>query len=218
MAEPNEALNRTSRRLTGDISLPAAHAMLYGAGLTDRDWDKAQVAVASLGFEINPCNMHLDRLAGGVKSSLEEAGLRGWVFHAIGVSDGISMGTEGMKYSLPSRDLIADCDRGSCRRPLLRCAGGGPRLRQEHARLADGHGPAEPARDHGLRRDHPRRALAGPRPEHCLRVRGLRRVPRSERSTAKSSRRSSATPAPARAPAAGCTPPTPWPRRSRPWG
>ncbi len=64
--------------------------------------------MASLGFEINPCNMHLDRLAGGVKSSLEEAGLRGWVFHATGVSDGISMGTEGMKYSLPSRDLIAD--------------------------------------------------------------------------------------------------------------
>jgi dihydroxy-acid dehydratase len=101
-------LNKISRRITQDPSLPAAQAMLYGAGMTDRDFQKPQAGIVSMGFEINPCNMHLNSLAALVKGSLEEAGVKGWIFHTIGVSDGISMGTEGMRFSLPSRDIIAD--------------------------------------------------------------------------------------------------------------
>lgn len=82
--------------------------MLYGAGLTDEDMHKAQVGIASTGWDGNPCNMHLNGLAERVRESVWDSGLVGFVFHSIGVSDGISMGTQGMKYSLPSRDIIAD--------------------------------------------------------------------------------------------------------------
>jgi dihydroxy-acid dehydratase len=82
--------------------------MLYGAGLTDADLQKAQVGICSMWYEGNTCNMHLDRLAAHVKEGVQAAGLVGLRFNTIGVSDGISMGTEGMSYSLPSRDLIAD--------------------------------------------------------------------------------------------------------------
>jgi len=103
-----ERLNRTSARVTQVKSQGASQAMLYATGLGDEDMEKAQVGIASCWFEGNPCNMHLDILAAKVKEGVREAGLVGMRFNTIGVSDGISMGTEGMSYSLQSRDLIAD--------------------------------------------------------------------------------------------------------------
>ncbi len=101
-------LNKYSRRITQDDTLPAAQAMLYGVGLSKEDMQKAQVGIVSTGWEGNTCNMHLNDLAKQVKQGVKEADLVGLIFHTIGVSDGISMGTDGMRYSLPSRDLIAD--------------------------------------------------------------------------------------------------------------
>jgi dihydroxy-acid dehydratase len=101
-------LNKFSRAVTQDDSLPAAQAMLHGIGLTDADLKKAQVGIVSTGWEGNPCNMHLNKLALDVKAGVKEADLVGLIFHTIGVSDGISMGTDGMRFSLPSRDIIAD--------------------------------------------------------------------------------------------------------------
>jgi dihydroxy-acid dehydratase len=101
-------LNRTSRRITRPKSQGASQAMLYATGLREEDLAKAQVGIASCWFEGNPCNMHLLDLSAHVKRGVEEAGLVGMRFNTIGVSDGISMGTEGMSYSLQSRDLIAD--------------------------------------------------------------------------------------------------------------
>jgi dihydroxy-acid dehydratase len=101
-------LNKFSRRLTQDLSQVGSQAMLYGIGLTEKDLDKPQVGIASMGWDGNPCNMHLNALARKVKESVNLTDLIGLVFHTIGVSDGISMGTEGMRYSLISRDLIAD--------------------------------------------------------------------------------------------------------------
>ena len=101
-------MNKYSSRVTQPRSQGASQAMLYGAGLTDADLQKAQVGICSMWWEGNTCNMHLDRLAASVKEGVQAAGLVGLRFNTIGVSDGISMGTEGMSYSLPSRDLIAD--------------------------------------------------------------------------------------------------------------
>lgn len=103
-----QGLNRYSRRITQPKSQGASQAMLYGTGLSDADMDKPQVGIASVWYEGNTCNMHLDRLAVKVKQGVEAAGMVGMRFNTIGVSDGISMGTEGMSYSLQSRDLIAD--------------------------------------------------------------------------------------------------------------
>ena len=101
-------LNKYSATITQDESLPAAQAMLYGVGLKDEDFDKAQVGIVSTGYEGNPCNMHLNGFAQRVKDSVQLNNLVGLIFHTIGVSDGMSMGTKGMSYSLPSRDVIAD--------------------------------------------------------------------------------------------------------------
>ena len=101
-------LNRYSARLTQEKAQGASQAMLYATGLADEDLDKAQVGIASCWFEGNPCNMHLLDLAAAVKEGVREADLVGLRFNTIGVSDGISMGTDGMSYSLQSRDLIAD--------------------------------------------------------------------------------------------------------------
>ena len=101
-------LNKHSKRLTQDESQPASQAMLYAVGLTDEDMSKAQVGIASTGYDGNPCNMHLNNLAAEVKIETKIAGLVGLGFNTIGVSDGISMGTSGMNYSLVSRDIIAD--------------------------------------------------------------------------------------------------------------
>jgi dihydroxy-acid dehydratase len=102
------ALNKFSSRITQPKSQGASQAMLYGTGLSTEDMDKAQVGIASVWYEGNTCNMHLNDLAAHVKQGVTAAGLVGMRFNTVGVSDGISMGTEGMSYSLQSRDLIAD--------------------------------------------------------------------------------------------------------------
>ncbi len=101
-------LNRYSRRITQVPAQGASQAMLYATGLTRPDMDKAQVGIASMWYEGNSCNMHLNDLAAKVKEGVVAADLVGMRFNTIGVSDGISMGTDGMSYSLQSRDLIAD--------------------------------------------------------------------------------------------------------------
>jgi len=101
-------LNKYSKTFTQDPTQPGAQAMLYGIGLTDEDMQKAQVGVASMGYDGNTCNMHLNDLAKLVKQGIWEENLVGLIFHTIGVSDGMSMGTDGMRYSLVSRDVIAD--------------------------------------------------------------------------------------------------------------
>ncbi|MCE9604624.1 MAG: dihydroxy-acid dehydratase [Planctomycetia bacterium] len=101
-------LNKFSSRITQPKSQGASQAMLYGTGLTEADMNKAQVGITSLWYEGNTCNMHLNVLADKVKEGVTAAGLVGMRFNTIGVSDGISMGTDGMSYSLQSRDLIAD--------------------------------------------------------------------------------------------------------------
>jgi len=102
-------LNKYSKTLTQDVTQPAAQAMLYAIGFKEEDFNKAQVGIASMGWDGNPCNMHLNDLATSVKKSVDATeGILGLRFYTIGVSDGISMGTDGMRYSLVSRDIIAD--------------------------------------------------------------------------------------------------------------
>src|SRR5436190_7110651 len=107
-------LNKYSRTITQDPTLPASQAMLYGTGLTELDLKKAQVGIVSTGFEGNTCNMHLNALAGEVKQAVWDQELVGLIFNTIGVSDGISNGTEGMRYSLVSREVIADSIEAVC--------------------------------------------------------------------------------------------------------
>jgi dihydroxy-acid dehydratase len=104
----SQKLNRYSSRITQPKSQGASQAMLHGTGLTADDMNKAQVGISSVWYEGNTCNMHLNDLAASVKEGVVAAGLVGMRFNTIGVSDGISMGTDGMSYSLQSRDLIAD--------------------------------------------------------------------------------------------------------------
>ena len=101
-------LNKYSKTVTQDPTQPAAQAMLHAIGLTDDDFYKPMVGIASTGYEGNPCNMHLNDLAKLVKEGTQNVSVVGLIFNTIGVSDGISMGTPGMRYSLPSRDIIAD--------------------------------------------------------------------------------------------------------------
>ncbi len=103
-----ENYNKYSKVVTQDPSQPAAQAMLHAIGLSDDDLKKPQIGIASTGFEGNPCNMHLNDLAVDVKKGISAVDWVGLIFNTIGVSDGISMGTPGMRYSLPSRDIIAD--------------------------------------------------------------------------------------------------------------
>jgi dihydroxy-acid dehydratase len=107
-------LNKYSKTLTQDITQPGAQAMLYGLGLTDEDLAKAQVGIASMGYDGNTCNMHLNDLAQVVKKSTWEKDLVGFIFNTIGVSDGMANGTDGMRYSLVSRDVIADSIEAIC--------------------------------------------------------------------------------------------------------
>ena len=101
-------INKYSSQLTEKQSQVGSQAMLYAAGLSAEDMKKPQVGIASTGWDGNPCNMHLNKLAAIIKESVWDENSVGFMFHTIGVSDGISMGTQGMKYSLPSRDIIAD--------------------------------------------------------------------------------------------------------------
>ncbi|MBK7504281.1 MAG: dihydroxy-acid dehydratase [Bacteroidetes bacterium] len=104
----SQELNKQSKTITQDITQPAAQAMLHAIGLSDDDLKKAQVGIASTGWDGNPCNMHLNGLATQLKGMVNQQGLIGLNFYTIGVSDGISMGTSGMRYSLVSREVIAD--------------------------------------------------------------------------------------------------------------
>jgi dihydroxy-acid dehydratase len=108
------ALNKYSKILTQDPTQPASQAMLYGIGLTTEDLAKAQVGIVSMGYDGNTCNMHLNDLAKDVKKGVWDNDLVGLMFHTIGISDGITNGTEGMRYSLVSRDLIADSIETVC--------------------------------------------------------------------------------------------------------
>jgi dihydroxy-acid dehydratase len=101
-------LNKSSKELTQSYQHPGARAMLFGAGLSESDMDLAQVGIISSGYEGNPCNMHLNDLAAEAKKGVRAANMVGFISNTIGVSDGISMGTFGMRYSLPSREVIAD--------------------------------------------------------------------------------------------------------------
>lgn len=107
-------LNKYSKTITQDPTLPASQAMLYGIGLTEKDLKKAQVGIVSTGYDGNTCNMHLNGLAQEVKQGVWDQELVGLVFHTIGVSDGIANGTEGMRYSLVSREVIADSIETVC--------------------------------------------------------------------------------------------------------
>ncbi len=100
--------NKYSKAVTQDPTQPAAQAMLHAIGLTDEDFKKPLIGIASTGYEGNPCNMHLNELAADIKLGINKQSLVGLIFNTIGVSDGISMGTPGMRFSLPSRDIIAD--------------------------------------------------------------------------------------------------------------
>jgi dihydroxy-acid dehydratase len=108
MAIETTPLNRYSRVLTQEVTNPAAQAMLYGVGLTEEDMSKPQIGIASTGYEGNTCNMHLNGLSVHVKKGVQANGLVGLIFNTIGVSDGMTNGNDGMSYSLPSRDIIAD--------------------------------------------------------------------------------------------------------------
>ena len=101
-------LNKFSKAVTQDPTQPAAQAMLHAIGMTDDDFEKPLIGIASTGYEGNPCNMHLNELAQEIKIGINSKSIIGLVFNTIGVSDGISMGTPGMRFSLPSRDIIAD--------------------------------------------------------------------------------------------------------------
>lgn len=104
----SQNLNKYSKTLTQEVTNPAAKAMLYGIGLTTEDMQKPQIGIASTGYEGNTCNMHLNGLSVHVKKGITANGMVGLIFHTIGVSDGMTNGNDGMSYSLPSRDLIAD--------------------------------------------------------------------------------------------------------------
>ncbi len=106
--KPDQQLNKISAKITQQKSQGASQAMLYATGLTEEDMDKAEVGISSVWYEGNSCNMHLNDLAAKVKEGVQAAGLVGMRFNTIGVSDGISMGTDGMSYSLQSREIIAD--------------------------------------------------------------------------------------------------------------
>jgi len=107
-------LNKYSKTITQDETQPAAQAMLYGIGLSEEDLKKAQVGIASAGYEGNTCNMHLNQLSADIKKSVVNVDLVGLIFNTIGVSDGMSNGTDGMRYSLVSRDIIADSIETVC--------------------------------------------------------------------------------------------------------
>jgi dihydroxy-acid dehydratase len=107
-------LNKYSRTITQDPTQPAGQAQLYALGLTEEDLRKAQVGIVSMGFDGNPCNMHLNHLAAEIKKGVWENDLVGLIFHTIGVSDGMSNGTDGMRYSLVSREVIADSIETVC--------------------------------------------------------------------------------------------------------
>ena len=211
-------MNKYSSRVTQPRSQGASQAMLYGIGLTDGR--PAEAAGRHLQHVVRGQHLqHAPRSPGGATSrqGVQAAGLVGLRFNTIGVSDGLSMGTDGMSYSLPSRDLIADSIEtvmgAQWYDALVTVPGCDKNMPGQRHR----DGAAQPAVADGLRRHDPRRPRAGQAARHHLGVPVLRRVPRRRRSPTSSGSTSSSTRARARAPAAACTPPTRWPWRSRRW-
>ena len=173
---------------------------------------KPQIGIASTWANLTPCNMHIAELAREAAAGVDAAGGKSVLFNTITVSDGISMGTPGMRYSLVSREVIADSIETVVGRGRLRRLRRHRRLRQEHAGLRHGDRAPESPRGVRLRRHHPARRAAA---RHRLGVRGGRRACRRQDRPTRSCSRSSAPPSPGPAAAAACTPPTPWPRPSR---
>ena len=208
-------LNKYSREITGPKSQGASQAMLYATGLDDNQMQKPQVGIASVWFEGNPCNMHLLDLAAQSERRRQAAGLVGMRFNTIGVSDGISMGTDGMSFSLQSRDLIADSIETvmgaqwydanisipGCDKNMPGCLIAMGRLNRPSLMVYGG----------TIRAGH----LASAKARHRLRLSVLRRIHLAGKLLKMSARRLCGMRALARARAAACTRPTPWRRRSR---
>jgi hypothetical protein len=163
----SQVLNKYSRRITQPKSQGASQAMLYGTGMTEADMNKAQVGIASVWYEGNTCNMHLLKLAEAVKEGVVAAGLVGMRFNTIGVSDGISMGTDGMSYSLQSRDIIADSIETIVAAQWY----------DGCVTVPDGARTSEPSGPDGLRRNDPGRATGWPEAGYRVGLPVLWRVP-----------------------------------------
>ena len=205
-----------SRDVTDGLEKAAARGMLRAVGMGDDDWAKPQIGVASSWNEITPCNLSLDRLAKAVKNGVHAAGGYPLEFGTISVSDGISMGHEGMHFSLVSREVIADSRRDGDDGRAARRLGAARRLRQVAARHADGRGPPRPRLGLPLRRlDHarPGRRPATSRSSTPSRPSARASPARSRREEVDRDRARDLSRA--RAPAAACTPPTRWPPSAR---
>ena len=211
---------RKSLTTTGGPGRAPNRAMLRAVGFTDDDFAKPMIGVASLFRDITPCNAHLDRLArkGQRRASAPRGGVP-QIFGAPTVSDGIMMGHKGMRYSLVSREVIADSIEIVCRGDEPRRPARLRRLRQEHARLRHGDGPAQRPQRLRLRRQHPaRRRARAARTSTSSRIFEAVGQFQAGKLDAEGARtRSSARAAPATARAAACTPPTRWPAPSRRW-
>ena len=159
-ASKNLNMKHRSKEITEGTHRAPARAMLWAMGLSQEDMDRPFVAIANLASDVTPCNVHLDRFAQGAKEGVRQAEGTPFEFGTITVSDGISMGTEGMKASLVSREVIADSIEVVAFRRAHGRLDNHCRLRQEHAGLHDGHGPSQYPLDIHLRRHH----HAGPLP------------------------------------------------------
>ena len=212
MANP---LKIRSHDVTDGNAKAGARAMLRAVGMGDEDWDKAQVGVASSWNEVTPCNMPLARLAQRAKDGVRAAGGFPLEFVTIAVSDGISMGHEGMRASLVSRELIADSVETRDARRALRRSRRACRMRQEPSRDAHGRSPPQPAVGVRLRRLDPSRPPQRRRARHRERLRGRRGLcgGHDHRRRARSDR--AQAPAPPKAPAPACSRRTRWPRSAR---
>ena len=222
-AKTNHKLNKYSSVLTQTISQVGSQAMLYGVGLSDEDMHKPQVGIASMGWEGNTCNMHLNALARRVKQGVQDAGQVGLIFHTIGVSDGMSMGTSGMKFSLLSRDIIADSIEAVMRAQwydanisLPGCDKNMPGVLMAMARLNRPSlmvygGTISPAACPCPKRSQTGNWTSSPPSKPTATT---WRLTSAKRRCA----RYCAIPAPARAHAAACTPPIQWPPPSNRWG
>ena len=153
----SKPLNKYSSQITQPKAQGASQAMLYATGMSEDDMNRPQVGISSVWYEGNPCNMHLLDLAQKVKEGVAAAGMVGMRFNTVGVSDGISMGTDGMSFSLQSRDLIADSIETVMGAQWYDANISIPGCDKKYARLSDRDGQAEPAQSHGVRRHHSRR-------------------------------------------------------------
>ena len=205
-----------SYEVTDGFERAPARAMLRAIGMTDDDWDKPQVGVASSWNEVTPCNLPLDRLAKRAKEGVRAAGGFPIEFTTIAVSDGISMGHEGMRASLVSREVIADSVETVMHAERFDALGHLRRLRQVAARHAHGRGPAQPAVGVPLRRLDPARAAATARRSTSCRVFEAVGASAAGPIDRRRARRDRAQRLPDRGLAApACSPPTPWRRSAR---